>query len=326
MLQQLLDQMKDVDVSRMRAPDFLQRQREIEHEKLQRIESNAGWKAVPACPVCDSRDRRPDVAKFGVRLMHCLGCGARYGEKVAANAADLYGPEDYVSFSLADTEDHFRYRRDRFGRERVEILERYCGALKSKRILDVGCGTGYFLAAAQDKCDHCYGTEFSQRLRAFAIEKTGLQVFDKDLSELPERDFDIITLFDVIEHIQQPVPFMRSVAALLKPGGHILVFTPNFDSFSIRVMGEHSSIVDPTEHVVLFTIPSMKHLGERLNCDTVYSETQGMDVQNILALRHLLGQAPDELLTTRGLELQAMINAALCADYARTLYRKRENG
>lgn len=323
MLQQLLEQMKDVDVSRMRAPDFLQRQRELEREKLARIESRAGWKAVDACPVCDGRERRPDLGKYGVTLMHCLGCGARYGDQIPANAADVYGPEDYVSFSLADTEDHFRYRRDRFGRERVGILERHCGNLKSKRILDVGCGNGYFLAAAQEKCDHCYGTEFSPRLREFAIQKTGLPVFDNAPGDLPERDFDIITLFDVIEHIAEPVPFMNRVTELLKPGGCILIFTPNFDSFSIRVMGEHSSIVDPTEHLVLYTIPSMQYLGERLNCDTVYRETQGMDVQSLLALRHFLGQPADDLLLSRGLELQAMINASLCADYARTMYRKR---
>jgi SAM-dependent methyltransferase len=272
--------------------------------------------------VCDSTARTRDVEKYGVALIKCGGCGARYGEKIAANAADVYGPEDYVSFSLADTEDHFTYRRDRFGRERVAILERYCGDLTHARILDVGCGNGYFLAAAMEKSRACFGTEFSERLRNFAIAKTGLPIFDKDFSELPERNFDIITLFDVIEHITDPVSFMRAIDGLLNPGGHVLIYTPNFDSFSIRVMGQYSSIVDPTEHVVLFTLPSLVQFGTRLGFETVYHETQGLDVQNIIAMQHFKGETPDPILVEREPELQAMINASLCGDYARILYRK----
>jgi SAM-dependent methyltransferase len=326
MLQKLLEQRKDVDVSRMRAKDFLARQQELEGEKRQRIESRSGWKDVPACPVCDCAGRTPELEKYGVTLVRCADCGVRYGDRIAADPADVYGPQDYVSFSLADTEDHFLYRRDRFGRERVDILERFCGPLRPKKILDVGCGNGYFLAAAKERCDHCFGTEFSERLRAFAIEKTGLPIFDRDLSELPERGFDIITLFDVIEHIPNPVTFMQSVSALLNPGGYVLVFTPNFDSFSIRIMGQYSSIVDPTEHVVLFTLPSLDRFGGRLNFETVYTETQGLDVQNVIALAHLQGKEPDAILIEREAELQAMINASACGDYARILYRKRAIG
>jgi len=322
MLQNLMARSLDVDVSRMRDRDFLARQRELEEAKRQRIETGSGWREVVACPTCGSTDSIADVHKAPVTLRCCSECGLRYGDRIPANPADVYAPEEYQSFSLADTEDHFQYRRERFGRERMRILERCCGDLSKKKLLDVGCGNGYFLSAAMEHCGQCFGTEFSARLRGFAIEKTGLQIFDRNLAELPERDFDIITLFDVIEHIADPVAFMRAVSSILRPGGHVLVFTPNFDSFSIRVMGQHSSIIDPTEHVILFTLPSLEQLGRVLGFQTVFRETQGLDVENILALSHFQGREPDLILTERGAELQAMINGSDCGDYARILYRK----
>jgi 2-polyprenyl-3-methyl-5-hydroxy-6-metoxy-1,4-benzoquinol methylase len=139
---------------------------------------------------------------------------------------------------------------------------------------------------------------------------------------LPVRAFDIITLFDVIEHVPAPARFMEAVLKLLKTGGHILIFTPNFDSFSIRVMREHSSIVDPTEHVILYTWPSLKYLADALRLETIYFETQGLDIQNILSMMQGGDGGAEKFLTRWVNELQAMINRSSCGDYSRIMFRK----
>jgi 2-polyprenyl-3-methyl-5-hydroxy-6-metoxy-1,4-benzoquinol methylase len=139
---------------------------------------------------------------------------------------------------------------------------------------------------------------------------------------LPVRAFDIITLFDVIEHVPAPARFMETVVRLLKTGGHILIFTPNFDSFSIRVMRERSSIVDPTEHVILYTRLSLKYLADALCLETIYHETQGLDIQNILSMLHGGDESAEKFLIRWVNELQAMINRSTCGDYSRILFRK----
>ena len=325
MLSQLMQSYRPVDPSKMRAGDFLFVQRGIEQAKIDRIAAGSGWHDVEVCPLCGDRiGRKYEFTKNAVGYVRCSTCDVRYSLCIPTNLDDVYASPDYLSYSVDETDEAYNYRKERFGRERVGILERYCGDLQSKRLLDVGCGNGYFLSVAKEKCQHCYGMEFSTKLREFAQRKTGLPIFTQDLDSLPELGFDIITLFDVLEHIPDPMPFMRSVDRLLNPGGGVLIFTPNFDSFSVRVMKEYSSIVDPTEHVVLYTRDSLHYLAAMMKYSVVYEETRGMDVVNILSLQDYFGERKDAILVERGDELQAMIDAAQCGDYGRIMLRKGE--
>src|SRR5512138_1489503 len=210
MLSRLMQTHQVVDPTKMRADDFLQAQSGIEQAKLRAILAGSGWKKIQSCPVCGAVENRLEFEKHSVKYVCCLTCDTRYTSHIAANLDDVYKSPGYLSYSKEDSDDHYNYRRERFGRERVDILERYCGDLSDKRILDVGCGNGYFLSVAMERCQHCFGTEFSEKLRQFTQHKTGLTIFSQNLDDLPEYGFDIITLFDVIEHIPDPITFMRS--------------------------------------------------------------------------------------------------------------------
>jgi hypothetical protein len=87
-------------------------------------------------------------------------------------------------------------------------------------------------------------------------------------------------------------------------------------------MREHSSIVDPTEHVILYTWPSLKYLADALRLETIYFETQGLDIQNILSMMQGGDGGAEKFLTRWVNELQAMINRSSCGDYSRIMFRK----
>jgi len=322
MLSEILKNYKSVDTSQMRATEFLKRQREIEVDKIERVRKRSGFKSLSSCPLCGSKESRLELTKHSIDLLHCLNCDVRFNEKIPANLDDIYDDENYVVHSKEDSDGHFNYRKRRFGFERVHILETYCGDLKEKRMLDVGCGTGFFISAAKEKCKYVYGSEFSDIRRAEAVQRTGLAVFSQPLDELPERDMDIITAFDLLEHIPEPIPFMRSVDDLLKPGGFVFLYVPNFDSFSMKVMRENSPTVDSTEHVLFYNQKSLEFIAKAFGYRIVHTETQGMDIENIIAFYQNSGEAPDSFLLRWKHDLQAIINAAQCADSLRAIFQK----
>jgi 2-polyprenyl-3-methyl-5-hydroxy-6-metoxy-1,4-benzoquinol methylase len=324
MLSTLLDNHLKVDITRLRRSNFLEAQRTYESAMIEKINSRHGWKEVKSCPLCGSKKSVEEFSKCGIPLVKCEECDVRFNRRMPADLNDVYQDPGYLVYTKESTEEHYSYRRERFGRERLRLLARHCGELSGKRLLDVGCGDGYFLSVAKESGLDCVGAEFSEKLRRFTEEKVKVPVYANRLSEFPDRGFDVITIFDVIEHIETPVPFLREAADLLNGGGHILVYTPNFDSFSVRVMKEYSSIVDPKEHLALYTSRSLRYLGEQVGLRVVHTETRGLDIHSILSYHQYLGKPANDFLLEWLDELQAIIDASGAADYIRVLYQKAD--
>ncbi len=322
MLSKLMDNHLTIEINKMRTANFIERQSEMELKKVRRAEDNYKWKMVSQCPLCGCNRFRVEFEKYGSPLVMCEQCEVRYHQRIPADLKDVYQSENYELYSVEDDKEHFNYRKERFGRERVRLLEDICGHLEDKKLLDVGCGNGFFLVAAQEKCKTCYGSEFSALNREKSRRNTGLPIYPDPLDKFPEKDFDIITAFDVIEHIENPLQFMKDAKKLLKEGGYLMLFTPNFDSFSIRVMKSYSSIVDPTEHLILFNHNSLKKLGDIIGLQIVYIATRGLDINSILSYQSFLGEEPNTFLAKWINELQAMIDASGSADYLRVVYQK----
>ena len=107
-------------------------------------------------------------------------------------------------------------------------------------ILDIGCGGGEFLAACRDRgFTRLLGSEYSSAARD-QCHRRGLAVTSRSLEELIDegRRFDVVTAFQVLEHVSDPLFFLQSVHRLLRPGGTFMCATPNADSF-LRKMRWH---------------------------------------------------------------------------------------
>jgi len=114
-------------------------------------------------------------------------------------------------------------------REYIEKLfsgiESYAGA--GGKLLDVGCGTGILMEVAKERGWDVCGQDVS-RFAVGYCRKKGFEVYDKSLPELslPENSFDLITMFDVIAHLEDPLSYVNSCRRLLKPGGCLAIKTP----------------------------------------------------------------------------------------------------
>jgi len=116
-------------------------------------------------------------------------------------------------------------------------LDRLGQFLSPGSLLDVGCAKGLFLDLARKRGWNVQGVEISHTTAAFARQEFGLQVFTGVLEEahFPANSFDVVSLWDLIEHLDNPFGFLRETARILKPGGIVLILTPNHDSLITRM-------------------------------------------------------------------------------------------
>lgn len=99
------------------------------------------------------------------------------------------------------------------------------------KILDVGCSTGHFLHSLRGKVKTRVGVELSRADVAFIRKNLDFPVYDKPIEALAidEGPFDVITALQVLEHVEDPVNFLRNLGTHLKPGGHLYLELPNID-------------------------------------------------------------------------------------------------
>jgi 2-polyprenyl-3-methyl-5-hydroxy-6-metoxy-1,4-benzoquinol methylase len=109
------------------------------------------------------------------------------------------------------------------------------------RLLDFGCGWGFFLAVAKDRGWEPYGLEPLPGHSVYARAKFGIPVVTNTLREdtFPEGFFDIITAFQVFEHLPNPSTELTKIRHFLKPGGLVLIEVPNIETWGVRLLGKH---------------------------------------------------------------------------------------
>ncbi len=128
------------------------------------------------------------------------------------------------------------------------------------RLLDVGCGEGLLLEDADDFFDYCAGTEMCPQVAEMARERANV-IWAGGVDQIPPSErFDCICAIQVVEHLYQPVQFVRSLSDRLKPEGRLVLATPDAGGFMRRIMRSHWLSFKPPEHVVFFDYIRLENL------------------------------------------------------------------
>lgn len=218
----------------------------------------AGLREMP-CLFCGVTDERLRFRDEPFRVVECRRCGLTYvnprlpteqlhqmyqEEYWASNRAKEFGYSGYLA------EGHL-YRRT-YAR-RMPILRRY--KPQPGAVLDVGCAAGFFLAVAAEEGWRPSGVELSAPMVDYATRQLHLaDVRRGDLLslELPSHAFDAITLWDVLEHLEDPPAHLRVAHRLLKPDGVLVIETQNVASSFARLMGRKWQHFKHAEHLYHF--------------------------------------------------------------------------
>ena len=166
---------------------------------------------------------------FG-RIVKCCNCGLVYKDPVEKDIKEKYG--------RLDDKDYLRSKEARIEKFKIDLskIQKY---KKEGKILDIGCGHGLFLGVAKDRGWDAYGIELSKEVCKYG-RSLGLNIINKGLEEtnFKENSFDVITLWDVIEHVENPSETLKLSNHILKKGGIIVFSTPNIGSLFAKIMGK----------------------------------------------------------------------------------------
>jgi 2-polyprenyl-3-methyl-5-hydroxy-6-metoxy-1,4-benzoquinol methylase len=129
------------------------------------------------------------------------------------------------------------------------------------RVLDIGCGNGKFLLKLQRLGWVCQGVEFNQKAVA-VCRAAQLDVFQGELTEadLESESFDLITAHHFIEHVANPNQIMAEIVRLLKPGGKVILRTPNSRALGRAWFGRYWFPNEVPRHLILFSIKNLNRL------------------------------------------------------------------
>jgi SAM-dependent methyltransferase len=144
--------------------------------------------------------------------------------------------------------------------QRLREIHRHCRP--PGRLLEVGTGKGRFLVRARRRGWSAQGLDPSPGQVTAAQARYGIEVFPAALeqAELPERSFDVVAAWHVLEHLRDPAPFLARVRRLLRPGGIFACEVPNFDSWQARLTRRHWLHLDVPRHLFHYNPDSLEAL------------------------------------------------------------------
>jgi 2-polyprenyl-3-methyl-5-hydroxy-6-metoxy-1,4-benzoquinol methylase len=206
------------------------------------------------CLVCNSSSLNPlhDYQKH--YLTKCSKCGFVFCSKIPTqeelnNYYKVYAYNGELNISPL-TIKSYHILLDEFEKYR-----------KTNKLIDVGCGAGYFLEEAKKRGWEVYGTEYSDKAVEVCLKK-GINIKKGKLnaSEFDGAEFDVITSFEVLEHINNPNEEIQEFKKLLRKGGLFYCTTPNFNSLMRYYLKSKYNAIKYPEHLSYYTKNTLKLL------------------------------------------------------------------
>lgn len=207
------------------------------------------------CPVCASPRLGYAFSHSRYRIARCTDCHVMFTNPQPSDEqlAEIYNEHYFLGADSDEGRQSTREMKRATAREYLAEIRRYGGATGG-RLLEVGCGDGDFLVEAEEAGFLVTGVELASAAceQARARLKHGEVVCGLlEKSGLTEESFDLCVLSDVIEHVRDPLAFLREVHRLLKPGGAIFIATPSLGSWSAKLLKQNWMEFKP-EHLTYF--------------------------------------------------------------------------
>jgi 2-polyprenyl-3-methyl-5-hydroxy-6-metoxy-1,4-benzoquinol methylase len=248
-----------------------------------------------ACRACKSNRIRLLFIIADNRVWRCDDCSHVFLD--AAHTPDTIR-EMYRDYEAPERDFYFDGVKGQVIENLDAYLSRcrdYCrSARRFLRLLDIGCGTGALLSRAAAQGFYCEGIEICSGLAHMARQHLGLKIhgdFLENLS-LPHSSFDVVTMYDLIEHVPDPVRELQLACEILKPGGILFILTPNDDAlmrriarvayrWTLRGLERPMRRLYYVHHLSYFTDRSLQRLATASGLEVVSMETRNQELSRL---------------------------------------------
>lgn len=216
------------------------------------------------CPICESDAIKFFLEKNNFRIYRCDECALFFVWPAPEDLEQIYS-ENYFKKNQESEFGYVDYESDKAAMRSVfeRALDELENLSEGRRIFDVGAATGYFLDLAAGRGWQTAGSEISEYAGSIARDK-GHNIFLGHLASVDDsQSHDVITMWDVLEHLARPHDYLSKISRMLEPRGLLLINTIDGGSVWARLMGKRWHAILPPEHLHYFSIESLKKLLER---------------------------------------------------------------
>ena len=244
-----------------------------------------GYLKNTSCPLCSSNIYTQKYPQYYPRIVICTKCGLIYTNPRLKNKylKELYS-EEYFKNDHSSILGYSNYLQDQ--KNIIKTFDKRLKAIEAfvfpGKLLDIGCATGFFMHSAKIRGWKVEGVEISEYAASYAKECFAFKIYVGDVLQinLPANTYDLITMWDVVEHLTNPVEVIQALKRTLKKNGLLVFSTPDVGSLPAKLIkhkwigyklsDEHLTYFSKKTIVLLlekagFSLVSNKHVGKYVN-------------------------------------------------------------
>lgn len=277
----------NIDPKKSRSKDFYKNTLEYRRYIMGMFKSALRKPNEFRCILCGSANGSEYLRYEDYPLFECHDCGL-VSPNINLELVDekkVYDSDTALADVKNDVINNYEYRKQTYAVERLNYILEKTGLKDSEiKLLDVGCGPGYLLEHLKERSINYKGLELADFLVALCQERK-LNVAKSDLANESDGAYNIITLFDVLEHLRDPIEMFKTLNKKLESGGYVLVYTPNIHSLSFLLQAGRQNNVYPFIHLCFFDKKSLDYLAKATGFEVYSVDYYGLDVIDYLSMK-----------------------------------------
>ena len=317
----------DIDISSLRSKNFYKEMLNNREKYYKKYKKFLNKKLSQNCILCGNKTNKAFLSWKEYILFECDYCGSVFPN---INFKSFSKSDFFIDNStkhddfMLEMLNTFNYRKKTFGAERYEYLKsKYKRFNKNFSVLDYGCGSGYFIELLKNKKISAKGIDLDNNAVNFC-KKRGMDVSNSELGDEKNNQYDLITMFDSIEHFHDPVSVFKTAHKKLREKGRILAYTPNIRSLSTYLMGTEHNALAVFDHVCLYNYKSLKYLANKSKFFIESIDYYGLDIKDYLQMK----ESKDNINYNKKLNdlsnlLQAFLDKSKQSNHMRIIFRKK---